>query len=94
MTSGELARASGLTFRQLDYMVRTGRVHPQPDTGTRTGKWRRFTDAEAAVVITAGHLVHAGLTPRAALRAARQLADDGRARLGDYTLTPADGGTT
>lgn len=93
MRSTELAEKAGITFRQLDWWVRTGRVTcEQRETSEPRHDWRgtgyprQFTDAEAAVVIDAGALVAAGLKLDAALTLARAIATHGIARLGPYTV--------
>lgn len=45
MSSFEVARVSGVSYRQLDYWARTGLIEGQEDT-PGTGNYRRWTPAQ------------------------------------------------
>lgn len=50
-SSTEVCELTGLTYRQLDYMCRTGAFGAAFLTHPRgSGNWRRFTDADLAGV--------------------------------------------
>lgn len=49
-TSLEVCRAAGITYRQLDYLVRTGKLPTQP-VEVGSGSFRRFTESELDRVI-------------------------------------------
>lgn len=72
----------------LDLTAKTSKHGDEPARlkSGRKARARHFTRREAAVVIDAGQLVAAGLTPTAALRLARAVRGDGQARLGPYEV--------
>lgn len=85
-TSVEVCRLAGITYRQLDFWTRTGRVHahdartgrprcPNPPAwaGGGIGHPRTYSHAETRVVVTAAALIRAGFTADAALKHARTL---------------------
>lgn len=60
--STDLCRATGITFRQLDYWVRTGLIQQSshPTMGSGDPRWFSFDDAVRCA--TVAKLVHAGLS--------------------------------
>lgn len=100
MTS-PLAESLGITTRQLDYWCRLGLIQHQMTTrgrdarpvhadGAMQGHARVITAAEQQVIRTAGRLVRDGLSPAAAFRVARELAERGLSTLGGLTLRSED----
>lgn len=71
LTSLEVCRRAGITYRQLDYWCRTGVVEPLIDA-RGSGSQRRFTQAEADHVAGLARYLRMGLT----LEAARAAAED------------------
>lgn len=63
-SSGTVAEACGITYRQLDYWVRCGYLHPVHRGGS--GHDRLWPYEEIATAVRMGLLVAAGLTPRGA----------------------------
>lgn len=63
--------ACGITYRQLDYWVRRGYVHPRDRRKNSSGIPREFSDDELAVAARMGRLIDRGFTPKAAARIAR-----------------------
>ena len=63
---------TGLTYRQLDYWVRVGYLHPH-NNALGSGTARIWPPPEVAVAATMARLVHAGLDVGIAADAARQL---------------------
>lgn len=61
----------GVTYRQLDYWVRKGWVHPDPRPHAASGVTRTWPADEVRVARVMGRLVAAGLSPDAAHTAAR-----------------------
>jgi DNA-binding transcriptional MerR regulator len=72
-TTHGVARATGVTYRQLDYWARLGLVRPLGN-GSGSGVARRWPERELRVVALIGRLVRAGLTLDAAAGAARTAA--------------------
>lgn len=71
LSSIEVCRRARITYRQLDYWVRTGVVEPTVDA-RGSGTQRRFTPAVAEHVVTLARYLRMGL----ALDAARAAAED------------------
>lgn len=77
--SETIARQCGITYRQLDYWVRAGYLHPVPMGGKEraepvdggTGNWRDWPNEELRMAREMGLLVAAGLIPEVAHRVAR-----------------------
>lgn len=63
----------GVSYRQLDYWVRQGYLHPEHEGGT--GKARIWSDDELAVLRRMADLVQHGVLPSFAARIARGEAD-------------------
>jgi DNA-binding transcriptional MerR regulator len=64
-TTDDVARATGLTYRQVDRIVTRRYVdHPRPQPGT--GQPRTFDDAQLDRIGAIAALIQAGLTPRRA----------------------------
>lgn len=82
----DVARAAGVTYRQLDYWARCGLVRAEHE-GSGSGVPRRWCEHELHVAELLGRLTRAGLTLEAAAPIARGAVDDGRptyyAHLGD-----------
>jgi len=85
ITSHDLARLAGITYRQLDYWTRTGLIH-SPNTGANSGTLRIYPRTEIATACLLAQLLHAGLTRRIAHDIARTLLEHGQARLGPITI--------
>jgi len=81
MDSMTLVREAGITYRQLDYWLRTGLLDGQRDTGS--GNTRDWAAAQVSKARVMGSLVRAGIGPRRAAGLADRLLADGRAQLGD-----------
>jgi hypothetical protein len=78
----EVARCSGITYRQLDYWTTQGWLRPDERpavTGQRnargraagTGYFRYYSVSEFMVAFRMGELINAGLRPSTAARIAR-----------------------
>jgi len=64
-TTDDVARATGLTYRQVDRIVTRRYVdHPRPQPGT--GQPRTFDDAQLDRIGAIAALIQAGVTPRRA----------------------------
>lgn len=77
----------GITYRQLDFWVRQGYLHPRHKGGS--GNARDFTGEEELVLTRMARLVNAGIRPDVAARAARNVVIDhgtSYVRLGDNVL--------
>ena len=70
----DLLHAAGISYRQLDYWTRRGFLCPE-QTEPGSGRSRRWSLAELDVAERMAALVSAGLTPEAAVRAARRGAE-------------------
>jgi DNA-binding transcriptional MerR regulator len=68
-----LERIPGLTYRQLDYWTRAGRIQALPGR-SGSGNYRRYSEQQAALTARLHRLVMYGFT----LNAAEQLAKDRR----------------
>jgi DNA-binding transcriptional MerR regulator len=68
-----LERIPGLTYRQLDYWTRAGRIQALPGR-SGSGNYRRYSEQQAALTARLHRLVVYGFT----LNAAEQLAKDRR----------------
>lgn len=62
LTTTEVGRRAGLSYRQLDYWCRIGLLRPKGE-GRGSGTSRRWTAREAAVVAVLAELVRAGRRP-------------------------------
>lgn len=71
MNTAELAQRAGLTYRQVDYYVRTGRLKPQGEAEPGTGYSRDFSEAEVLVAVRLAKLLRAGVGLPEAAKAAR-----------------------
>lgn len=74
LRSPAVCQRAGCTYRQLDFWVRCGYLHPAR-AATGSGSQRLFTEAEAAVAARLTRLVDAGLLPAAAAKVARSGGD-------------------
>lgn len=81
VTSSELITRAGITYRQLDYWVRTGLLIPANGIDPGSGFPRHFAAHELVVACLVKRLLDAGLSPRAAFDHARALADTGTTRI-------------
>jgi DNA-binding transcriptional MerR regulator len=79
MDSMTLVRETGITYRQLDYWVRTGLLNGQRDLGS--GNARDWTAAQVSKARVMGSLVRAGIGPRLAAELSDRFLADGRAQL-------------
>lgn len=87
VSSVDLVREAGITYRQLDYWTRVGLLTPTGDITPGTGYSRRYEPDQIPLAIATRQLIAAGLNLRAAHEAALQLTTgDGEAQLGPYTL--------
>lgn len=77
-TPGVAANPPGMTYRQLDYWIRAGYLHPTNPNGG-SGSVRHWDDTELAVAAAMARAVRAGLPPPIAARVARTT--DGRLQL-------------
>ncbi len=68
MTTNVLAGVPA-TYRQIDYWVRAGYLHPRHTGGT--GNPREWTREELRILRVMARLVNAGLQPATAAKAAR-----------------------
>ena len=76
---GAIARACGISYRQLDYWTRTGYLRPVPMGGENrahptvpsTGHYRDWPAEELRIAREMGRLTAAGLIPEVAHRVAR-----------------------
>lgn len=72
LTVAEILEAvPGLTYRQLDFWNRTGRIQPQPGK-TGSGIYRRYTPHQVKIISRIYRLIQLGFT----LDAAHQIATD------------------
>lgn len=74
LLSTDMVREAGISFRQLDYWTRTGRLLPADSPTGRNGSQgfkRRWTRAELGVARVLGRLTAAGLPLETATRIAR-----------------------
>lgn len=81
ITSAEVLDRAGVTYRQLDYWTRAGMLHPTNGDQPGTGNPRFYPTSEIPIACLMRDLLAAGLTPRAAHRAARDLVDHGHTLL-------------
>ncbi len=77
ISSKMLVRRADITYRQLDY--RDG-----------TGVYRLFDDKQIEHAVIMGKLTRLGLSPKVASRVALDLATQGFASFGDFTLSPKE----
>jgi DNA-binding transcriptional MerR regulator len=72
--SPDAARLAGISYRQLDFWVRTG-IIPQPSIapGTGTGTQRLFSRTDITRMATISALLDAGLSVQVAARMAANL---------------------
>lgn len=70
----EVLRATGATYRQLDYWARLGLLHPTHAGGS--GNSRRWPHLEQQVAGLMARLVGAGFTVETAARVARNIRSD------------------
>lgn len=86
LTTTELERTTGATFRQLDYWARLGLVKPRTRAGgSGSGFGRRWPFREAEVAAQIARLLEAGLELAIAAGIARDLVEHGVA---EHTLAP------
>lgn len=81
VTSLDLVRRAGITYRQFDYWVRTGRLRAAPRTRNVSGYPRYFPVEEVAVACLMGRLVAGGLGLPQSHQAARELLEHGATTL-------------
>lgn len=74
-TSSDVIRITGVTYRQLDYWCRTGRLGDRHKTDHGSGNERHFTAADVMLVAYTATLLQAGFALDAALSVAAQLVE-------------------
>lgn len=79
MRSDTLVEACACTYRQIDYWVRAGYLHPTRG-GTGSGHWRRWPESEARVAIVMSRLIRCGFAVPDAARIARAFIEQGTRR--------------
>lgn len=85
--AGKLADRAGITYRQLDYWTRQGLIEPADNNGGGSGNHRWFTEGEARIVCLMARFTSEGVHPNTAVRLARELAAERRARLGGFLIS-------
>lgn len=86
-TSQELMARARITYRQLDYWTRTGRLQPAHRADHHgTGYPRYYPADQVALASLMGRLSHAGLAIEPAHRAAQELLTTGSTRIAGITL--------
>jgi hypothetical protein len=60
--AADVARATGLTFRQLDYWARTNFVRPSLEDAHGSGSWRRYSDDDVLVLCRVKRLLDIGVS--------------------------------
>lgn len=82
----------GMTYRRFDYWCMKGyiRFKIERDKPKRSGNWRTITEDEIRVLGFMAQLVNAGVLPAEAAPVARRLAHGRTARLGQFTIMPAE----
>lgn len=87
VTSEELIRGAGITYRQCDYWCRTGLLDTLEDRTPGSGYLRRFHEDQVIKAYVLRNLVDVGLS----LQICRHIIDDflahGSIDLGPFTLT-------
>lgn len=73
MTTTEVARAAGVSYRQLDYWARTGALVPALVVASGSGSHRRYSTAQANVAAVLGRLSRLGATTSVMAEVAAQL---------------------
>ena len=89
LTASELMARSGISYRQLDFWVRTGYLKTDkrcPGTGVH----RHFTEAEARIAGFAIELITAGFATVAAITHARRLVESGPFQLAGGLIVIGD----
>jgi DNA-binding transcriptional MerR regulator len=89
-TAAEVRALTGITYRQLDYWTRTGRVIASRHTSTGIGDQRLYSTDDVLRIAVLARLLHAGLSLAVAGRHLDTLLSSGGqpVRLGpDITLT-------
>lgn len=81
----DLCVRARITYRQLDYWTRTGRLHPNEDA-PGSGNPRTYPASEVAVACLLARIVDAGLSISPAERAARELLATGTTVLAGIRL--------
>lgn len=85
-TSAELIEEVGITYRQLDYWIRSGYVDPKGDHNPGSGNRREFDDTEVEYVRTLALLAKTGMRIESAANLALGLWATGTADLGPLTI--------
>lgn len=87
LTGPETADAAGISFRQLDYWTRTGKIRALPrGPDASSGRPRYYPPEEVAAVTLMADLVRDGLQPNAAIAYARELLETGTTRIAGMTV--------
>lgn len=89
--SHEVCARADITYRQLDFWTRNGYLTPVPVDPVFAGTDypREYPNDQVAIAREMSRLTKAGLPAKVAHDAALQLLSEGRARLGDYEISPA-----
>lgn len=74
LTSEEVAAQAGVSYRQLDYWVRVGWLHPEGKKGS--GRQRTWPEAEIDMALAMGALVKYGVDPALAFELASCALDE------------------
>jgi MerR HTH family regulatory protein len=87
-------KVEGVSYRQLDYWVKRGWLHPDPRPHEHSGVTRTWPAEEVRVARIMGRLKAAGLTPEAAHRIARLATGGGELAPGVWVLYDHHGPTS
>lgn len=86
LTSAELQARAGISYRQLDYWTRTGRLMPASPASPGSGVLRYYAATEASVAALMSRLLQDGIQLAEAHRMAREFTETGTATLGTFRL--------
>lgn len=76
-----------LTYRQVDFWTRAGYLQPTTADITGSGIPREYPDDQLPIAREMSRLTKAGIPAKVAHQLALDLLAEGRARLGDFTIT-------
>jgi hypothetical protein len=75
LTARDVIEATGISYRQLDYWVRTGRINCAETHDQGSGYTRYIPESELPILSDVARLLKAGLTLDAAFDAASEMGD-------------------